>query len=1284
MPNLIGTQLDQYRLDSLLGEGGMGAVYRAYDITLARTVAVKVMHSHLAQQRQFQRRFMTEARAAARLKHPSIVNIYHFGNQLGMLYMVMEYVQGLSLGAYIRRLHRSGQVIELSETLLMLAQVADALGYAHRQGVVHRDIKPDNVLLSKIDPEESEDEMPFRAKVTDFGLAKLVEGEQNTATGTFMGTLPYMSPEQCLGRELDGRSDLYSLGVMLYQLATGRLPYEIRTPTDAVVKHMEEDPLAPRQANPQLPPVIEALILKAIAKDPAQRFATGGHMARVLRAAAAKLTAADITRFTTTGPVASFVTEMQHEATPEQPTLMGENLTLPPGECQLIIARKGEKPLRLEMTMDTILIGRTNDNQVVLTQSGISRQHAKVERTPAGWQISDLGSTNGTFLAKQKLLAGIPELWEEGTPVRIGPFFLTWRETTPASMVTAESARERGASYLATRRANLTPDASQIFSQSGRLGLILEPNLASVAPGERVDVKLELFNQGTTVDNLEVALTELPAEWVTFTQNSVQLMPGAHAEISFTLHPPRVTNAAAGKHRYQIEVRSTTNTLESAAVTGQLEIEPFAEFTSDLRPTEVAHGATTQLVIQNNGNSSASFSIVGRDPSESILFAAAEEKLLLAPGERRIVEVKISGREQPLLGKSQQLPFSLHVLPTGSAAELQSGQSLPGILDVNPKLPRWITPVGIGLLIFLCLITIGASIFFNDRTNTASQTSTAQAIAAITATAQSDSDGDGLTYAEEMSLGTSPDARDTDNDGIDDADEVEADLDPTDPDEDDDGLNDGDELARGTNPKLVDSDGDSIGDGEEVLSGTDPTLVDTDGDGIPDPDDPDPGQAPTLTPTNVPPPPTDTPEPISPTDTPAATPTDTPTATATAAVPPPQPPPSAIPAEVAFIDDGNLYFMILGANGGELFEVLDERQLTNGNNTIAAQISPDGQYVAMLNVYFQQYELAIVSADGSSFTSLVAPADLYTGEFDPPEEGVTRTIGSFAWSADSETIVFNTIANFQFGSVPQSDLWTVTLDGTLEELFLPFEAGAFAIGNEGEIIVATDNEVFRTDLTRSFKETLLNYVPIITYSEYIYQPQPVWVDDGGTAYLVIPSDDPLGESPFVDIWSVPSGGSANLEGTVVNSSFTLADTTAFAANDGYLAYVQLPAGSADTNSLQVGPAAALQLFDEGVNLNLFGWSPNGEFLLYAENGDGTWSDDDLNYRIADRAGNIDAYFTGLGAFRAGYWLSDNQYLLVASEPGGMATVYIANVDGAIASLKLITIDGSVNVDVNYP
>ncbi|MCI0396959.1 MAG: serine/threonine protein kinase, partial [Chloroflexi bacterium] len=297
MQNLIGQQIENYRIDALLGEGGMGAVYKAFDVNLARPVALKVMHAHLASQPEFQRRFLQEAQAAARLDHPSIVKIHTFGGRQGLFYMVMEFVAGASLAGYIRQLQQSGQVIKLSETLLILAQVADALGYAHRRGVVHRDVKPDNALLKPIEEADQGGGLPVRAVVTDFGLAKLLEGGMQTQTGTFMGTLPYMSPEQCLNKELDGRSDLYSLGIMLYQLTTGQLPFDIKSPTDAVLKHLNEPPPEPQNIRPGLPAGVAGIIKKAIAKEPAARYQSGEELAAALRQAAAGLTDADVTLF---------------------------------------------------------------------------------------------------------------------------------------------------------------------------------------------------------------------------------------------------------------------------------------------------------------------------------------------------------------------------------------------------------------------------------------------------------------------------------------------------------------------------------------------------------------------------------------------------------------------------------------------------------------------------------------------------------------------------------------------------------------------------------------------------------------------------------------------------------------------------------------------------------------------------------------------------------------------------------------------------------------------------
>ena len=287
--DLVGRQIENYLIDGLLGEGGMSAVYRGHDVNLARQVAIKVIHSHLARNDEFQRRFLQEARALARLgNHPSIVEIYTFGRHSDLFYIVMEFVPGSSLGVYFRQSQKQGQVFELTDTLIALAQVAEALGYAHRHDVIHRDVKPDNVLLRPLDEtlrEVRQGELPFRPVLIDFGLANMPESEVETPTGTLMGTLPYMSPEQSLGEKIDSRSDLYSLGIVLYQLATGRLPFETRSVTDAIEKHVREQPPPPQDIRPELTSVVAEIIEKSIAKNPADRFQTGEEMAEALRMA---------------------------------------------------------------------------------------------------------------------------------------------------------------------------------------------------------------------------------------------------------------------------------------------------------------------------------------------------------------------------------------------------------------------------------------------------------------------------------------------------------------------------------------------------------------------------------------------------------------------------------------------------------------------------------------------------------------------------------------------------------------------------------------------------------------------------------------------------------------------------------------------------------------------------------------------------------------------------------------------------------------------------------------
>ena len=300
----------RYELTHLIARGGMAQVYRAMDRQLERPVALKVLFPELSVDRTFVERFRREAQAAANLSHPNIVPVFDWGEDDGSYFIVMEYVQGRPLSAVLR----DPQRLSPRQIATIGAGVAAALAFAHRHGVVHRDVKPGNILIT---PDGD-------VKVTDFGIARAMNTEESlTQTGAVMGTAAYFSPEQAEGKGVDSRSDIYSLGVVLYEMAVGRPPFTGDSPVAVASKHVRDQPVLPRQANPTVPPALEAVIMKAMAKNPDDRYGS----AEELRA--------DLLRFADGRPVeagdpglTSVMTAV--EATQAVPTTTGRTMAIPP------------------------------------------------------------------------------------------------------------------------------------------------------------------------------------------------------------------------------------------------------------------------------------------------------------------------------------------------------------------------------------------------------------------------------------------------------------------------------------------------------------------------------------------------------------------------------------------------------------------------------------------------------------------------------------------------------------------------------------------------------------------------------------------------------------------------------------------------------------------------------------------------------------------------------------------------------------------------------------------
>lgn len=833
----------RYFIEQRLGNGGMGEVYLATDTRHRVQVALKFVHPNLALDPQFQQRFSTEVRAAQRLDHGNIVRVLDANITPPQLYLVMEFISGGNL----RQLLSAQTRLEFPEVIRYGAQIASALDYAHRSRVIHRDVKPENVLIRLKPP-------PPQAVLTDFGLARLADDVTQSQTGNPKGTFAYMSPEQCLGHRVDHRTDIYSLGVMLYELVTGHQPFEPGSLMEAQRMHSREQVRPPSQLRPGLPRELEAIIMKALAKNPNDRFQTAGEITAALQrfeqgqnrnpsqAGGVNLRTDIGTQSPVQGRNQTF-----YSPTPINP-VMPAHSSLPyapsdVGRARLIYSREGQQPQAIWLDQPILYMGREiaapspNMQQganLVLLSEKVSRRHARLDRgTDGRFRLMDLGSTNGTYLGGRLLPRNVPHEWFPGQIARVGDFWVKLeiigsprQAPSPSRQSHAGNmpASSQPASGSAAPRVSLfVPDPT-----TDRIEMRLVQDLATIQAGSRTIMTIETVNQYDDVAHFAMKIDGIPPEWYTLPPEGVRLGKGETGKFALTLHPPRSARSTAGMHSFVIFIFRIDRENEFTTRRARLQIEPYYDLVTDMHPRRIRRSGSAEITITNNGNAVEKYTIQVNDPEQMINVQVEKTEVEVAPGRTERALIRVRPQMPQIIGVSKTFPFSVAIKSMRPDGEQQM-QSAD--LVAQPLFPPWVlTLFGISTFgcLFLAVATIGGIINSgNIRQTEAAQTATNDFTIGLTQTAEGDSDGDGLSTSEELKLGTDPNLIDSDGDGLKDGEEVK---------------------SFGTNPLNRDSDGDGLTDGQEVQRGTDPNNKDSDGDGIPDGADSAPGATATPSP----------------------------------------------------------------------------------------------------------------------------------------------------------------------------------------------------------------------------------------------------------------------------------------------------------------------------------------------------------------------------------------------------------------------------------------------------
>ncbi|NTV63239.1 MAG: protein kinase, partial [Oscillochloris sp.] len=713
-PELIGQTVGGYLLESFLGATETGPVYQGRRPSADGPRAVKVIIPGLVQDDNFRRRFHERKQAIKTLVHPHIVTIEAIGEDNGLCYVAVEWLPDGTLRNLMQR--RGSAAWSLPQALDLIRQAAEALSFAHKQGFIHGSIKPNNLLLVHRGGGPNN----YLLKVTDFGLSGLLMERDGALDEIWGDSLIYtLSPERCRGQELDGRSDQYALGVILYELATGSVPFDAKTLDTAVFRHVYTTPVPPRDMLPELPITLEAIILRCLAKLPAERFADATDLAVALQ---------DLLRNPVMLPKVSLAQQTAPRSVVAGTT--PERLAGPVIPRVQALDQYGRALATSDLTGDGLNIGRDPGNRLVLDGEAIEPFHLEMDWDGSAILVTNVSKAAPVMMGEATLRPRETLAWKCEEPMRLSTFWLR-AELVPLSTVNAAapvasssaafapesdplsgsagagpvviglpgaSAPTRTSQAItvpteptmiansASSAATASPPADENLTE--RIGIILEAETLTLTPGRPAIFRMTLLNLGSIVDHFTVSAEGVPAEWITGPAAQVQLNPGNKEPVALNVLVPQVPESLAKEYPVIIRARSRENARESNIADALWTVLPFTSSTFDLRPKKrrCLIKAKYRIQLQNQGNAQAIYSLSASDEEETLDYQFANEQLTLEPAAIGRTELLVRPRQSLWFGQSAQHRFTVVAKPSGQGDTHNSLAQL----SQNVFFPRWL------------------------------------------------------------------------------------------------------------------------------------------------------------------------------------------------------------------------------------------------------------------------------------------------------------------------------------------------------------------------------------------------------------------------------------------------------------------------------------------------------------------------------------------------------------------------------------------------------------------